>query len=377
MLASALQAGNEKIKNKLLWVSALLFVLCILIFAMVGIISYGVSIPRYRVTVEEIAKTWGKNPEEVKRGLGIREKAVPGIDEDAATLAVEAGRCALDRVQVKPESIGALFVGSESHPYAVNPTATTVGEFLGIGHNYHSADLEFACKAGTTGMQIVAGLIGSGKIDHGLAIGSDTAQAKPHDVLEYSAGAGAAAFILGNKKTEILAELVDFASYASDTPDFWRRDGIAYPSHGGRFTGEPAYFAHVVGAATTLLEKTKLKPADFDYCIFHMPNGKFPRDVAKRLGFTQEQLNSGYIVTTMGNPYSASCMLGLAKVLDEAKSGQMIFMVSYGSGAGSDAFVFRVLKSAPRGEKSPTVSGLLARAKYVSYAQYLKMTKKI
>lgn len=342
---------------------------------MVGIVSYGVAIPRYRIKTEEIALSWGKDPHEIGAALGLSSKAVPGVDEDAATLAVEAGKRALDGYTLEPHSIGAVFVGSESHPYAVNPTATIVGEYLGVGRDYFASDLEFACKAGTTGLQVVAGLIEAGKIDYGMAIGTDTAQAKPHDILEYTAGAGAAAYILGKKSSECRAELRDFVSYSSDTSDFWRRDGMAYPSHGGRFTGEPAYFTHVIGATTMLLEKVKMQPSDFDYCVFHMPNGKFPSQAAKRLGFTKEQLQQSFLVSTIGNPYSASSLIGLASVLDIAKPGQKIFMVSYGSGAGADAFVWDVLKE--KKDTVLTVNDVIKNTEYVNYAQYLKMTGKI
>lgn len=344
---------------------------------MIGIVSYGISIPKYRIKVADIAAVWGKNAKEIESGLGIMEKAVPAYDEDAATLAVEAGSNALRFGSIIPKNIGAIFVGSESHPYAVNPTSTIVGEYLGVGKNYFAADLEFACKAATTGMQVIAGFLALKKIDYGLAIGADTAQAKTHDILEYTAGAGAGAFILGSKEEEIIAELIDFTSYSSDTPDFWRRDGITHPSHGGRFTGEPAYFAHVIGASKVLLEKTKLKPQDFDYCVFHSPNGKFPKSVAKRLGFTPEQLKPSYLVPQIGNPYSASSLLGLALVLDQAKAGQTIFMASYGSGAGSDAFVWKVRKNHKRKVGVLTVKDTLLHTEYINYAQYLKMTKKI
>lgn len=342
---------------------------------MIGIVSYGVAIPQYRLKVADVAAVWGKEPQEIERGLGVVEKVVAGLDEDAATLAVEAGYRALERVKLKPKEIGAIFVGSESHPYAVNPTSTTVGEYLGLSQHYFSSDLEFACKAGTTAAIIIAGLLAQKKITYGMAIGTDTAQAKPHDILEYTAAAGAAAFILGSKKEEIIAEVVDYASYSSDTPDFWRRDGIAHPSHGGRFTGEPAYFAHVMGASTALLKKMGMKPADFHYCIFHMPNGKFPQDVSKRLGFTKEQLMPSYLVPQIGNPYSASSLLGLASVLDQAKPQEMIFLASYGSGAGSDAFVIRVLRR--KKSQMPTVVEYISRKEYISYAEYLKMTRRI
>ncbi|MBI2405264.1 hydroxymethylglutaryl-CoA synthase [Candidatus Gottesmanbacteria bacterium] len=343
---------------------------------MIGIISYGTYIPRYRIRLSDIALAWKKNPEEVIGSLGIAEKSVPGIDEDAVTVAIEAGIRAIGGIspgKAGVKEIGALFVGSESHPYAVNPTSTIVGELLGVGNNYLAADLEFACKAGTAGMQAIAGLIEAKHIRYGLAIGSDTAQSKPHDALEYTSACAGAAYILGSKR--LLAELLAYTSYSSDTPDFWRRDGIRYPSHAGRFTGEPAYFAHVVGASKLLMEKTKMSPSDVSYCVFHMPNGKFPREVAKRLGFSKEQLAPSLTVDTIGNPYSASSMLGLAAVLDIAKPGEKIFMVSYGSGAGSDAFLWEVTREISK--RKPMVQEQIGDKTYIDYVQYLKQTHKI
>lgn len=371
------------------------------IFIMVGIISYGTYIPTYRIRVSDIASAWKKDPHEVTSSLGVTEKSVPASDEDAVTIALEAALKSLEPFQGKPSDIEVLFVGSESHPYAVNPTSTIIGELLGIGNNYLAADLEFACKAATAGMQAIAGLIESGQAHYGLAIGTDTAQSKPHDALEYTSGAAGAAFLLSSEARsgsargeggKLIANLLSYTSYSSDTPDFWRRDGIRYPSHAGRFTGEPAYFTHVMGASQELLKKTHLAPKDFVYCVFHMPNGKFPRDVAKRLGFTSEQLAQSLTIDHIGNPYAASAMVGLAAVLEVAKPGQKIFMVSYGSGAGSDAFVWETTEAISKfSTKGGSASGRkvqnsklknsvkdqIEKKTYIDYVQYLKQTHKI
>ncbi|MEK9143694.1 MAG: hydroxymethylglutaryl-CoA synthase [Patescibacteria group bacterium] len=348
---------------------------------MVGIVSYGTYIPRFRIRLGAIAAAWKKDGQDVTQSLLVTEKAVQAPDEDAVTIALEAARSALSGVEgLSPESIEALFVGSESHPYAVNPTSTIVGELLGVGNNYFAADLEFACKAGTAGMQAIAGLIGSGHIRCGMAIGSDTAQSKPHDVLEYTSAAAGVAYIMGHK--EPIAELLAYTSYSSDTPDFWRRDGVQYPSHAGRFTGEPAYFAHVMGCSARLFEKTKTQPSDYQHCVFHMPNGRFPRDAAKRLGFSQAQLAPSLVVDSIGNPYSASTMIGLAAVLDIAKPGEKIFMVSYGSGAGSDGFVWKTTAALRQFQSSvvsrqSSVKQHMEQKTYIDYVQYLKQTHKI
>src|SRR3989344_4236503 len=133
----------------------------------VGILSYGVYIPFYRLKVDDIAGAWGKQQTDIKSSLGIAEKSVAGFDEDSVTLGFEASHNALSQGRINPETIEAILVGSESHPYAVNPTSTILGEFLGVGRNYLAADLEFACKAATTAMINVAGLISANKIKTG------------------------------------------------------------------------------------------------------------------------------------------------------------------------------------------------------------------
>jgi len=347
---------------------------------MVGIVSYGTYLPKCRLSLADIANVWKKNPEEIIKSLGVSEKTVPSIDEDAVTIAIEAATQALKNFPQKRSNIGALFIGSESHPYAVNPTSSIVGEFLDIGHNYLSADLEFACKAGSAAIQIVASLISSKQINYGLAIGSDTAQSKPRNALEYTSASAGAAFLLGSSK--VIASLEAYTSYSSDTPDFWRRDGSKYPSHAGRFTGEPAYFSHVINSANLLFQKAQLKASDIDYCIFHMPNGKFPRDVAYRLGFTEAQLAPSLTVSQIGNPYSASSLMGLAATLDIAKPHQKIFMVSYGSGAGSDAFLWKTTPNIltiqnNKRRNHDLVSDQIKNKTYINYLDYLKQTHKL
>ena len=347
---------------------------------MVGIVTYGVYIPRYRIKIDEIARVWGANSEEISGGLGVFEKSVPDLDEDTATIAVEAARSAMARCRVDPADIGAVYVGSESHPYAVKPTACTVGEAIRATPEMTAADYEFACKAGTAGIQTCMGLVKSGMVRYGMAIGSDVAQGAPGDALEYTAAAGGAAFLIGNEKP--IAEIHHTCSFTTDTPDFWRREGQNYPRHGGRFTGDPGYFRHVQGAANMLLEKMGTKASDYDYCVFHQPNAKFPRKVAQVLGFTAEQVKPGLVVPRLGNTYSGSSMIGLAATLDRAEPGDRIFVTSFGSGAGSDAFDIEVTDAiadmaAFDRAQAPTVEALLLNPLYLDYAQYARHKGKI
>ncbi len=337
-----------------------------------GIVGWGFYVPRYRIRVEEVAKQWGADPRQIMEGLGIAEKAVPGEDEDAATIAVEAARMALSSSAIDKHKLGAVFVGSESHPYAVKPTGTIVAAALQLGEEMMVADLSFACKAGTAGIQILLGMVSSGMIEAGIAGGADVAQARPGDALEYAAGAGGAMFVIG--KGDVAAVINHTCSVATDTPDFWRRQHSRHPYHTGPFTGEPAYFYHVEKAAKLVMERAGTKPEDYDYAVFHQPNAKFPSRVAKRLGFSHEQTSQGLVVKEIGNAYAASSLLGLCAVLQAAKPGDRILLASYGSGAGADAFDIeatdRILEAR---KKIPEFASLIKNREYVGYSEYLKM----
>ncbi len=346
---------------------------------MAEIIGYGVHVPHYRIKVEEIARVWSESAEGIKKGLNIREKSVPSHDEDAATIAVEAARRAVRHSGIDPKEIGAIYVGSESHPYAVKPTATIVSQAISAGHKLTAADLEFACKAGTAGMQMLMGMADSKMIKYGMTIGSDTSQGRPGDALEYTASAGGAAFIIGNDRKESIATILDTVSFTSDTPDFWRREGADFPSHGGRFTGEPAYFRHVISATKMLFEKTGLAPKDFKYAVFHQPNGKFPLVAAKQLGLSDEQMRDGLLTPIIGNTYSGASLLGLAAVLDKAVPGDKILVTSFGSGAGSDSFAIEATDGIEaKRARSDKVLDIVDNGKiYIDYAMYLKNRKGI
>ncbi len=339
----------------------------------VGIIGYGAYVPRYRLPAAEVARVWSGE----EGGAPIKEKSVPGLDEDVVTMSIEAARNALARAGIHPADLRAVWVGSESHPYAVKPSSTLVAEAIGATPSIQAGDWEFACKAGTEAFVAAVGLVGSGMARYALAIGMDTAQGRPGDALEFTAAAGGAAYIVGPQE-EALAELEGSYSYVTDTPDFWRREGQKYPSHGQRFTGEPAYFHHISSAAQTLMEALGATAADFTYAVFHQPNAKFPRLVAKRLGFSEEQIAPGLLSPIIGNTYAGASLIGLAAVLDIAKPGDRILVTSFGSGAGSDAFAVRVTDAIEaRRSLAPTTAQYIERRTEIDYARYARMRGKL
>lgn len=340
----------------------------------VGLLGYGAVIPAGRVKAATIAAAWGRDAD---ARLPVEEKSVPDLDEDTITMAIEAARSALLRTGDPriAARLGAVYIGSESKPYAVKPSGTVVAEALGASRFVSAADFEFACKAGTEALRAAFALVGAGMSDTALAAGIDAAQGKPGDPLEYTAAAGGAAFVVGRAE-EGVAVLEGSCSYVSDTPDFFRRQHLHYPEHGHRFTGEPAYFEHVRAASKRLLDDLGRQPADYRFAVFHQPNPKFMRKAAKDLGFSKDQAAPAAVVDRIGNTYSGASLLGLAAALDAARPEDRIFVCSYGSGSGSDAFSFAVTDRIEAARaRAPKVADLLARrAPIADYGAYLRRT---
>jgi hydroxymethylglutaryl-CoA synthase len=339
----------------------------------VGIVGFGAYVPRYRLPGSEVDRVW----REGQCDSPVVEKAVPGPDEDTATMAIEAARNALARAGIDPAAIRAVWVGSESHPYAVKPTSTIVAQAIGAVPATQAADWQFACKAGTEAIQAAIALVGSGMANYALAIGMDTAQGRPGDALEYTAGAGGAAYLLGPAE-QALAVIEGTFSYVTDTPDFFRRPNQHYPQHGSRFTGDPAYFKHVLAAGRQLMESLGTRPEDYAAAVFHQPNPKFPERAAKILGFKPEQTCTGLLCPLVGNTYAGSSLLGLTAVLDEAQPGDRVLLVSFGSGAGSDAISMQVTdKIEARRDLAPRTRVYVERRKPIDYGTYVRYRKKL
>ncbi len=335
-----------------------------------GIVGYGVYSSKFRIKEGRI------------------ERAVPFLDEDSITAAVEAGKMSLIHSGIDQRLVGKVYVGSESNPYAVKPIASKVAQVLKLGEECQAEgvqcvdaiDTEFACKAATSMFKDAASLVyyPDSTESYAMVVGTDNSQSAPRGEpggeLDLFVGYGSCALIFG--KCDVIAEFEGWSSITSDTPDFWRRDTQPYPSHGGRFTGEPAYFKHVAKAVKKLMDRLKLKPQDVDYFVSHQPNAAFPTRVAKNLGFKEEQFLPGLQVAKFGNTYSGCSPIGLAAVMDIAKPDERILMGSYGSGAGSDAYSFITTSQLfDKRHRQKFTIGHQADSKFIEYVDYATYRK--
>jgi len=350
-----------------------------------GILGYGHYVPYLRVDTKVFAEQWGvpAQLERMYRLNGRNRVAAHAGDEDTVTLAVLAAERALRSTSLSGP-ICAVLTGSESHPYAVKPTSVIVAEALGLTPDVFAVDLQFACKGGTAAALICAAMVRAGMGACALAIGADCPQSAPGSLLEASVGAGAAALVLGPAE-ESIVRIEATASASSDTTDFWRRDGAQFPSVVGKFSVDEGYFAHSERVARALMEATETKPSDYAYCVFHQPYSALPSALAKKLGFSAQQVKPGLVASRIGNAYSASALLALSAVLEQAAPGEKILLVSFGSGAGSDGLVLQVTDKLPAYRVHRSEVGLEPverelgedHVDWLSYGRYARMAGKL
>lgn len=330
-----------------------------------GISGYGVTIPRFRIKKEDYAKAWGSFA-----AAGVNEKSVAGFDEDMITLATKVSRRALESVPLPPNRVTRLAFASTSAPYTEKFLSGTIIVGLGIPNETFASDHTTSTRAGTEAMLAGFEHLAANPSGRALVAVADAPSASMWDSIEHGMGAGAVAFVLS--QDEVLAELEGHASYASEHfgERFRPREEEQLHDLSVKKFSEGSYVTNTTKAASALMKKVGRKPEDYAHAVFQQPDARAPSSVAGKLGFQDPQLAAGMVSTFLGDLGAASAPMGLAAALDASKVGDRILVVSYGSGAGSDALSFRVVS-----ERRPAISVQheAARKEYIDYVQYLKI----
>ena len=127
------------------------------------------------------------------------------------------------------------------------------------------------------------------------------------------------------------------------------------------------------GMEVLLLERNEIGATQKAWLTFDHIIEKYGLEESVRNRFSRVTF-SCYI----GNTYSGATPLGLAAVLDIAQPGERIMAVSYGSGAGSDAFSITVNDEIDqKRDLAPKVQELVDNKSYVDYAVYAKFKGKL
>lgn len=172
----------------------------------VGIDAIDFYLPKLSLTISDLAKARDIPPEKLEKGLGLKAMALADVDEDAASMAANSLFQLIQNNNIAPQSIGRIYLGTESALDAAKPTATyAIGavenkleDQFGIRcfKNCDVVDLTFACIGAIDALENCLDWIRLNPKRKAIVIASDIAKYNLKSSGEYTQGAGSVAMLI-------------------------------------------------------------------------------------------------------------------------------------------------------------------------------------
>lgn len=325
-----------------------------------GILAVGAYVPRLRLDrrVVTAGHRW------MAPGLGALakgERAMANWDEDALTMAVEAGRVALRRTGAA--EVDSLALASTTLPFADRLNSAIVGGALGLKPELAAADRCGSLRAGSTAL--ITALRASAGSE--LVIASDRRVPTPASVAELNAGDGAAAILVG--EGEPIAVLRGSASVTADFVDHFRENGRD-GDYGWeeRWVRDEGFSKIVPPAVKRALEEAGIEAGEVDHFVMPEMVRRVAEMVAKKVGIRLEVVADS-LFEQCGDTGAAHPLLMLAQVLGRAQPGQRILLVQFGSGC--DALVLETTAQvAAAAQGTDWLAGGKTESNYLKYLSF-------
>lgn len=306
--------------------------------------GWGIAVPEQRVTTTELAARFDVDEDWIISRCGIHERRKIEPGQTTASLAIDAGRAALERAGLTGKDIAHLIVASATPEQLSPATSAFVQHGLGVAGSAHDVNAE--CSGFIYGLVFGAAMM---KMDPRpiLLIGSDThsTQINPVDRdLSILVGDGAGAIVLTpTEKDWVLAWNLG--------ADGSRQDSLRVQAGGSRMPTSATTFADglhyseikgneiylnavrfTVRSVRATLEQAGLTVDDVDHFVPHQANIRIINSILDHTGLKPEKLVTN--LWKYGNTASASMPIAMSEALDEGrfKDGDLVLLAGFGAG---------------------------------------------
>ena len=326
-----------------------------------GIRSFGAFIPRRRLQRSAIAAAHAWAFPALKGQKG--ERAMCCWDEDAITMAVEAGRDALRGHSAA--AVASLTLASTTLPYADLNNAVLVGAALSLPANAASSDASGSTRVGLSA--VIAACGASSAVDR-LVIASEKRSGKPGSVQEMQAGCGAGALTIGQGKG-LIARFLGSETVSVPFFDHFRKSGSDFDyTWEERWIRDEGVAKIVPKAIATLLKHINLTADKVAH--FGMSGGPARSDimVAKALKIAPEKVLPDMQIN-VGDTGTAEPVLLLIAALERAQAGDVIVVTSFAQGC--EVVAFEMLQAAPATGRRGLAGSIASRIEETAYLKLL------
>jgi len=293
----------------------------------ISIRSCGIFAPDKVVTNDDLSARLDTSDTWITERTGIRERHVGGT---TSTMAIEAGRQALERAGLLPADIDLLVLATTTPDALVPATAATVQ--AGIGISGGAFDINAACSGFVYGLVASAGLIGAGA-GRILLIGAD-ALSRITDWDDRSM-----AVLVGDGAGAVVIEPVngpgDLLSWNLAADGTLRH--LLKCDHGGYLymDGKEIFrkaVRVVVESAERALADAGISAGDVDLLVPHQANLRIIQAACQRLGIPESR--TAVVIDRYGNTSSASIPLALYHSLEDGRvhTGDHLLLTGFGGG---------------------------------------------
>jgi 3-oxoacyl-[acyl-carrier-protein] synthase III len=307
------------------------------------IVGVGRALGGRIVTNSDLEAVLDTTDEWISTRTGIRARHFVAEGENAATLAVEASKKALQHAGVDGGSVDLIICGTSTAPESMPSVACLVGEEIGAP-GAGAMDLAAACAGFSYAASVASAMIRAGASGRVLLIGSDAMSTivDPDDrstAVLFGDGAGAVVLDAGEEDSGFVDHILG-------------ADGRGAPlgraGHPGDdeklFQNGREVFKFAVRILPDMVEKllsrNALSPEEVQYLIPHQANARIIRSAVRKIEIPEERVVIN--LDRFGNTSAASIPLSYPDIYDALEPGKYVITVGFGFGLTWAANLYRI-----------------------------------
>lgn len=302
------------------------------------ILATGSYLPKQVRTNADLEKMVDTSDEWIITRSGMKERRIATPDETVATMGFEAAKRCLEQVNLDPQEIDLIVVGTTSNSHAYPSAACQIQGLLGI-EDAISFDVAAACTGFVYALSVADQFVRTGKVKKALVVGADLNSRKLDEtdrstVVLFGDGAGAVILEVSEEQGIISTHLHASADTKESLvlPNAERTE----PKSGFISMQGNSTFKLAVRELSNVVEETlrenNLDKSELDWLVPHQANLRIITATAEKLEMSLDQVV--ITVDRYGNTSAATIPVALDEAVRDGRiqRGQLLLLEAFGGG---------------------------------------------